>query len=307
MNATFELNTIHNGIEVTFPERPSYEVREKMKSAGFKWHHMKKCWYGKQTKERLSLARLLALPKEDLCGDGTPLADVGKEIAEQAKQKAKKSHKKSETTAAVAPVEETTPIVEASTTAAVEESSEEKYYAPERVTSKTIEAARKRLLKLAMGTPSKAMHGLTPTDDNKFWLIHSHFLMRLDSTIPGATIVPEADRFEKSFTNKFFDYFKKDLVQVDRPNTNELKDFIATNKEKFRCGECHVPYFLKGDALEEQGFDVAVNPKYLLDMLQALPYGKLYVSADSPHEIYVISLDENGMILPIRAPKPNKQ
>jgi len=40
-----------------------------------------------------SLEELISVPEEDKAGDGTPLAEVGKEIAEQAKEKAQKAKK----------------------------------------------------------------------------------------------------------------------------------------------------------------------------------------------------------------------
>ena len=306
---TYELNKQYDGIEITFDERPIAPIRTALKNNGFRWHHMKKMWYAKKTDTRLALAMLLTgafddmlnnpQPIEDnkidddLCGDGTPLADVGKEIFEQAKEKS----------AAVSEISATAAVSE--TSAAVEEISAEKIYKPARVTSKTIEAARKRLLKLAMGCASKAMHGLTPIE-NGFYLIHDHFIMEIKNEIPGAVIVSEENRISESFISRVPGYFKKDFIEVNRPNENELKDFIAADKLKAKTWDNKkTPYFLSGDELDELGFDVAVNPKYLLDMLQALPYGKVYVNYDNPHEIYVIQDDgERGMILPIKANRP---
>lgn len=54
------MNPDHNGIELTFDEKPSATVRTQMKSLGFRWHGVKKFWYAKQTKERLALAKKLS-------------------------------------------------------------------------------------------------------------------------------------------------------------------------------------------------------------------------------------------------------
>lgn len=59
MNATFTINPEFSGIEITFPGKPSEEIREKMKSAGFRWHNVKRIWYAKQNPARLALAHAL--------------------------------------------------------------------------------------------------------------------------------------------------------------------------------------------------------------------------------------------------------
>ena len=65
MNATYTINTELGGIEITFDEKPSDEVREEMKSAGFRWHKVKKVWYAKQNAERIRLAERLAIHVEN--------------------------------------------------------------------------------------------------------------------------------------------------------------------------------------------------------------------------------------------------
>ena len=50
-----ELTTIYkeikneekNGIELYFEAIPTKEEREALKSNGYKWHNVKKCWYNK--------------------------------------------------------------------------------------------------------------------------------------------------------------------------------------------------------------------------------------------------------------------
>lgn len=57
---TFAINPQFNGIEINFENKPSAAIREAMKSAGFRWHSMKKLWYAKHSDERLALAQRLA-------------------------------------------------------------------------------------------------------------------------------------------------------------------------------------------------------------------------------------------------------
>ena len=68
MTATYALNAEHNGIEITFAEKPYEIIRDEMKNLGFRWHNGKKMWYAKQTAERLELAERLANPA-DLSGE----------------------------------------------------------------------------------------------------------------------------------------------------------------------------------------------------------------------------------------------
>ena len=74
MNPTFVYNQAQNGIELTFPDIPSRDVREQMKSHGFRYHRGKNIWYAKQTKERDTFAR-------SLCGK----EEIVKEAPEQEK------------------------------------------------------------------------------------------------------------------------------------------------------------------------------------------------------------------------------
>ena len=55
--ARYELNESLNGVEIYFDGIPSVAVREEIKAAGFQWHRAKKCWYAKQTEERVALAK----------------------------------------------------------------------------------------------------------------------------------------------------------------------------------------------------------------------------------------------------------
>ena len=56
MLATISINQEHNGIEVIFDGKPSDQVRDRLKKAGYRWHKVKKLWYARQTEARLKLA-----------------------------------------------------------------------------------------------------------------------------------------------------------------------------------------------------------------------------------------------------------
>ena len=52
-----ELNNDLDGIEVYFNSKPEQATRDALKSAGYRWHSVKKCWYAKRNEERLQLLR----------------------------------------------------------------------------------------------------------------------------------------------------------------------------------------------------------------------------------------------------------
>lgn len=46
MNYTITANPAFNSLEITFDGKPAQEVRDALKSLKFRWHAVKKCWYG---------------------------------------------------------------------------------------------------------------------------------------------------------------------------------------------------------------------------------------------------------------------
>lgn len=56
---TYTINPEHNGIEITFTDKPAEEIRATLKESGFRWHRKKALWYAKTTPERLALAEAL--------------------------------------------------------------------------------------------------------------------------------------------------------------------------------------------------------------------------------------------------------
>jgi len=57
--AQYTLNEELNGIEISFDRKPDRETLTALKSAGYRWHRVKKVWYAKQTDERLTLAKCI--------------------------------------------------------------------------------------------------------------------------------------------------------------------------------------------------------------------------------------------------------
>lgn len=47
MNYTITKNAEKNGLEIYFESKPSAEVRDALKALHFRWHGVKKCWYGR--------------------------------------------------------------------------------------------------------------------------------------------------------------------------------------------------------------------------------------------------------------------
>ena len=54
-----EINPEFDGIEVYFPEKPSEGTRSALKSAGYRWHGKKKCWYARNTEKNLQALRAI--------------------------------------------------------------------------------------------------------------------------------------------------------------------------------------------------------------------------------------------------------
>lgn len=54
-----EINPEFDGVEVYFPNKPTEEVRTALKSAGYRWHNKKKCWYAKNTEKNLQALRAI--------------------------------------------------------------------------------------------------------------------------------------------------------------------------------------------------------------------------------------------------------
>lgn len=52
-----ELNNEQNGIELYFDEKPSGNIITELKENKWRWHKVKKCWYAKNTEDKLTYAK----------------------------------------------------------------------------------------------------------------------------------------------------------------------------------------------------------------------------------------------------------
>ena len=56
MTYTITNNPQFNSLEITFDGKPSEEIRNALKALKFRWHNVKKCWYGYSTEEAAKAA-----------------------------------------------------------------------------------------------------------------------------------------------------------------------------------------------------------------------------------------------------------
>lgn len=56
MTYTITNNAQFNSLEITFDGKPSEAVRDALKALKFRWHSVKRCWYGKATEEAVRSA-----------------------------------------------------------------------------------------------------------------------------------------------------------------------------------------------------------------------------------------------------------
>lgn len=59
------LNEDKNGVEIYFSGKPSEDVRNNLKSNGFRWSRFNKCWYAKQSEDTLGFANSLTDTTEE--------------------------------------------------------------------------------------------------------------------------------------------------------------------------------------------------------------------------------------------------
>ena len=91
--ASYTINEEHNGVEISFTEKPGDIIRDELKKQGFRWHSAKKVWYAKKTAQRVQLAERLANRDKVLT-----------EEKKQTRAKAEKELAKVQTTAEAAPL-----------------------------------------------------------------------------------------------------------------------------------------------------------------------------------------------------------
>ena len=65
-DATFNLNSEQNGIEIKFSSKPSEEVRRGLKEARYRWSSAKQLWYAKQTPAAMAFAESIGYAPENV-------------------------------------------------------------------------------------------------------------------------------------------------------------------------------------------------------------------------------------------------
>lgn len=60
--ASYSINEEKNGIEISFNDKPSEEIRSQLKTYGFRWSKYQKIWYAKQSEDRIKFVK-------NLCGN----------------------------------------------------------------------------------------------------------------------------------------------------------------------------------------------------------------------------------------------
>lgn len=81
INVSVSFNEAKNGIELHFTHKPSQEVREQIKSNGFRWSHPQKIWFTKDTKERREFLKSIGfLNNENNSNDPITVSEVEKNI-----------------------------------------------------------------------------------------------------------------------------------------------------------------------------------------------------------------------------------
>ena len=71
--ATANINTAVNGIELTFDQKPPFEVLKDLRENGFRWHNKKQLWYGRNTAANVrAVEKYVDLNVSDLSFGVTP-------------------------------------------------------------------------------------------------------------------------------------------------------------------------------------------------------------------------------------------
>lgn len=81
--AIAEINTAVNGIELSFGEKPPYEVLKELKENGFRWHNKKQIWYGRNNAANVrAVAKFVDIENSDRSFGVTPegMVDLGVSI-----------------------------------------------------------------------------------------------------------------------------------------------------------------------------------------------------------------------------------
>ena len=87
-SASYTLNEEHNGIEISFSEKPGDIIRDELKKLGSRWHNVKKVWYAKNNAERLELAERLTTREERINAEKKAARAAAERKLDEVKSKA---------------------------------------------------------------------------------------------------------------------------------------------------------------------------------------------------------------------------
>ena len=112
--------------------------------------------------------------------------------------------------------------------------------------------------------------------------------------------LPEAEGSERieSIVSKTYPNYDKKLMP---PSVPDLKAMLTEHKAKHK-GERKIPAL----SYVFEDFEIGVNAQYLLDMLEAMPDGKFYMTGGVISPIYIESDGIKGLLLPIRLKQNEK-
>lgn len=166
-----------------------------------------------------------------------------------------------------------------------------------KTTSKTIISAIKKTL---APNDKRPIYQYLIEQDGKFHACDGYRAIRLIDDIPCLPHLPEemkainAMDFAKLFQPLEAAATKENIIEL--PTIAELKTFIETYKPRGREAKWKTiqPYIIKNV--------IAINPLYLLDMMQALPGCIAYKTGDPSQTkpLYFTAENGDGLILPVR-------
>ena len=76
MNYRIEQNRDYNSNEVFFDGKPAQEVINALKNLGMRWHHVRRCWYGRKS-ENAIINAILATNSDKSAENGATVTTPG--------------------------------------------------------------------------------------------------------------------------------------------------------------------------------------------------------------------------------------
>lgn len=86
--ASYTINEEHNGIEISFSDKPGDIIRDQLKEYGYRWHKTKKVWYAHRTEKREDLAIRLSTRDERIRQEAQDAREAAQNKLEQVQEAA---------------------------------------------------------------------------------------------------------------------------------------------------------------------------------------------------------------------------